>query len=376
MTTLPQSATNGPKDGSLPGRLGDPTLELHSDPRSDPRMVEALAPFQLDRATPATPFDSTAPLPAQLGFLDELEGGFGAVFGALLGGAPAIDGVVESSVTITGVDDNEIVLFISRPATATAPIPGVLHIHGGGMVFLSAAGPEYVRFRKAIAQTGAVVIGVEFRNAAGVLGPHPFPAGLNDCTSALRWIDENRTELGISSLTVAGESGGANLSLATALKAKRDGHLHLIDGVYAQVPYISGLYGAPEAQRVRELPSLVENDGYLLSCALMDIMATVYDPTRSHDTDPLCWPYHATVEELRGLPAHFVSVNELDPLRDEGQAYLRKLEEAGVRTGTRTVEGVCHAADVILPVHMADVYEAAIASIHDFIYGLDGGQRQ
>jgi acetyl esterase/lipase len=336
-------------------------------------MTEALAPFQLDRSTPTPPVDSTSPLHAQLGFLDELEGGFGAVFGALLSGAPAIDGVVESRVTITGVDDNDIALFISRPTTATGPLPGVLHLHGGGMVFLSAAGPEYVRFRNAIAQTGAVVIGVEFRNAAGILGQHPFPAGLNDCGSALRWVDENRDELGISSLTVVGESGGANLSLATALKAKRDGNLHLIDGVYAQVPYISGLYGLAEAHRVRELPSLVENDGYLLSCALMDVMATAYDPTRSHDTDPLCWPYHATVEELRGLPPHFISVNELDPLRDEGLAYLHKLEEAGVRTGARTVEGVCHAADVILPVHMADIYEAAVASIHDFVYGLDVG---
>ena len=373
MTAMPQSATNGPKDASLPGRLGDPTLELCSDPRSDPRMIGALAPFQLDRATPTPPIESTAPLEQQLQFLDELEGGFGAVFGALISAAPAIEGVVESRETITGVDDNEITLFISRPANATAPMPGVLHLHGGGMVFLSAAGPEYVRFRNAIAATGAVVIGVEFRNAAGILGPHPFPAGLNDCGTALRWVDENRDKLGISSLTVVGESGGANLSLATVLKAKRDGNLGCIDGVYALVPYISGLYGAAEAQRARELPSLVENDGYLLSCALTSVMASVYDPAGDHATDPLCWPYHATVDELRGLPPHFISVNELDPFRDEGLAYLGKLELAGVRTGTRTNDGVCHAADIILPVHLAEVYEATVAGIHDFIYGLGTG---
>lgn len=370
MTRTPQSATNGPKDAKLPGRLGDPTLELRSDPRSDPRMIAALAPFQLDQAGPPPPIDATAPRAAQLGFLDELEKGFGSVFAALLDGLPAINGVIESQVTITGVDGNDITLFISRPATPTGPLPGVLHLHGGGMVFLSAAGPEYVHFRNAIAKTGAVVVGVEFRNGAGVLGPHPFPAGLNDCSAALRWVDENRADLGISSLAIVGESGGANLSLATALAAKRDGHLGCVDGVYALVPYISGLYGAAEAQRVRELPSLVENDGYLLSCALTSVMAAVYDPAGGHATDPLCWPYHATVDELRGLPPHFISVNELDPFRDEGLAYLRKLEQAGVRTGSRTVGGVCHAADIILPVHMADIYADTITSVHDFIYSL------
>ena len=369
MTPTPQAAVDG-----LPGRLGDPAMDLHGDPRSDPRMVAALAPFQLDRAAPPPPMDSAAPRQAQLEFLGGLEGAFGSVFAALLDGAPDIEGVAESRVTITGADGNDIVLFISRPAATptTEPLPGVLHIHGGGMVFLSATGPEYVRFRNAIASAGAVVIGVEYRNGAGVLGPHPFPAGLDDCGTALRWVQENRDQLGISTLTLAGESGGANLALATTLKAKRDGYLDAIDGVYAMVPYISGLYGSAEARRAAELPSLVENDGYLLSCALMAVMATVYDPTASHAADPLCWPYHATVEELRGLPPHFISVNELDPVRDEGLAYLGKLVEAGVPTGTRTVGGTCHAGDIIFPIQLPEVYAGTITSIRDFIHGLEG----
>jgi acetyl esterase/lipase len=289
------------------------------------------------------------------------------LFAALLSGLPPIEGLDESKVTITGVDGNDIVLFVSRPATATGPLPGVLHIHGGGMVMLTAAGPEYVRFRNTIAKTGAVVVGVEYRNGAGVLGPHPFPAGLNDCVTALRWVNENRDSLGISNLAVVGESGGGNLSLATTLKAKRDGCLHFIDGVYALVPYISGRWGGSEAQRADELPSLVENDRYLMSCALMDVMAAVYDPTGSHAEDPLCWPYHVTVEELRGLPPHVISVNELDPLRDEGLAYLRKLEQAGVSTETRTVAGACHAADVLFAGDMPDVHQATVTGIHDFI---------
>jgi len=68
------------------------------------------------------------------------------------------------------------------------------------------------------------------------------------------------------------------------------------------VPYISGIYGAPAATRVLELPSLVENDGYFISCSLMDILGSVYDPGATNSRNPLCWPYHASIEELADLP--------------------------------------------------------------------------
>src|SRR5262249_42529185 len=148
------------------------------------------------------------------------------------------------------------------------------------------------------AATGVVVVGVEYRNGAGALGNHPFPAGLNDCSTALAWVYDHREELGITTLTVAGESGGGNLTLATTLKAKRDGNLHMIDGVYALVPYISGAYGWTEAERLRELPSLVENDGYFIACSMCALMAEVYDPGAAHSQDPLCWPYFATEGDL------------------------------------------------------------------------------
>ena len=65
-------------------------------------------------------------------------------------------------------------------------MPGVLHIHGGATVSLSATGPVFLRLRDTIAQPGVAVIGVEFRNGGGALGPYPYPAGLNDCTAVLR----------------------------------------------------------------------------------------------------------------------------------------------------------------------------------------------
>jgi acetyl esterase len=133
------------------------------------------------------------------------------------------------------------------------------------------------------------------------------------------------------------------------------------------VPYISGAYGWSEADRVRELPSLIENDGYFISCALLDIMVSVYHPGSSHSRDPLCWPYHASPADLAGLPPHVISVNEVDPLRDEGLAYYRKLLHAGVNATGRTVLGACHAGDLMFRTAIPDMYAATINDLHHFV---------
>ncbi|MGZ4665778.1 MAG: alpha/beta hydrolase fold domain-containing protein [Frankiaceae bacterium] len=351
---------------TLPGRLGRPELELRTDPRSDPRMVAALAPFGMDTAAAPPPIDGTAGLETRLEFCATAEIGFEAMFDALMTGLPEISGLTRSTETFQGVDGDQIQLFIARPADARGPLPCVLHIHGGGMVILRAANAAYVRFREELAATGVVVIGVEYRNGAGVLGNNPFPAGLNDCASALNWVHSHRDQLRITTITVAGESGGGNLALATTLKAKQDRRLHMIDGVYAMVPYISGAYGWCEADRARELPSLVENDRYFMSCATAEILASAYDPEGSHDRDPLCWPYHASAADLADLPPHVITVNELDPLRDEGLAYYRKLLHAGVNVTGRTVLGVCHAGDLMFRRAIPDVYAATVNDLHRF----------
>ena len=343
-----------------PGRLGNPGLEMRGDPRADPRMIAALAPFGLDGAGPPAPVAATGPRADRLEFALAGEAGFEAVFAALVDGLPEVD-VERTTETIEGGDGNPVTLHISRPRGVSGPLPGVLHLHGGGMVILQAAGPMYCRIRDELAATGLVVVGVEFRNGAGVLGAHLFPAGLDDCANALAWMHEHRAALGVSSITVAGESGGGNLTLATALRAKRDGTLHMIDGVYAMVPYISGAYADPPPA----LASLVENEGYFLEPGVLGVMASVY-AEGEHATDPLCWPYYAEADDLAGLPPHVISVCELDPLRDEGAAYYRKLAAAGVSARGRTVLGVCHAGDLIFRRDIPENYWATLNDIHAF----------
>jgi acetyl esterase len=352
----------------LPGRLGTPNMQLRDDPRADPRMIAAMAALGLDVAGPPAPIDANAPLEQLRAFAAEAEAGFGGAFDALITALPPVRGVTSTTQVIRGVDGNSIKLFIHHPTAARGPMPGMLHIHGGGMVIGAAADAQYVRWRDELAASGMVAIGVEFRNGAGKLGSHPFPAGLNDCTSALQWVTDNKARLGISSLIVSGESGGGNLTLATTLKAKRDGRIDQIDGVYAQCPYICGMY----ARKPRELMSLHENDDYFIGCALMAMLAKVYDPTGANATNPLAWPYHATPADLRGLPPHVISVNQLDPLRDEGLVYFRKLLDAGVSAVSRTVNGTCHAGDCIFRGAMPEVYAATIRDIKGFAGTLVG----
>ena len=346
----------------LPGRLGSPGMVLKDDPRADPRMIAAMLPLGLGGAPEPVPVDSGSPPEQLLQYVGMVESGFEALFLALAANLPSVAGVTSSTEVIRGVDGNDITVFIHRPTKVNGPLPGVLHIHGGGMVILEAVGPLYARWRNELAAVGLVVVGVEFRNGGGKHGPHPFPAGLNDCTSALQWVSDNKDRLGISKLIVSGESGGGNLTLATTLRAKRDGHLDQIDGVYAQCPYISNAY----AVKLAELPSLYENDGYLLDCALLEVAAKVYDPTRENATNPLAWPYFAGMTDLKGLPPHVISVNQLDPIRDEGLAYFRKLLDAGVSAVSRTVNGTCHGGDIMFRRAMPDVFRATVRDIKGF----------
>jgi acetyl esterase/lipase len=351
---------------NLPGRLGSPDMELRDDPRADPRMLAAMEPLEMSARPPESPVDTTSPIEAILEAFAEAEAEMEPMFAALSPGLAPVAGVTSSVEVIRGVDGNDITLYIHRPAGGQDPVPCILHLHGGGMVFLEAAGASYVRWRDELAGAGLVAVGVEFRNGAGKHGNHPFPAGLNDCVSALQWVNHHKADLGVSTVVVSGESGGGNLTLATTLKAKRDGNIDQIDGVYAQCPYISNAYASPPP----ELPSLVENDGYLIGVDMMAPLTKAYDPTGANASNPLAWPLFATADDLAGLPPHVISVNQLDPLRDEGLAYFRKLLDAGVPTVSRTVNGTCHAGDCLFRVAMPEVYLATIRDIAGFARSL------
>lgn len=348
----------------LPGRLGDPESSLATDPRLDPRIRETLTTYGLTSNGEAPPVSADSSLEQVIEFCNAAEEGFSGLFADMFSKVPPVQGIERSTATATGDDGNEITLYIHRPANAEGPLPAIYHTHGGGMVLLAADNPEYQWWRDRQAAEGFVVVGVEFRNGAGKLGPYAFPAGLRDCVAGLRHVADHKADLGISHIVVSGESGGGNLAIATTLAARRDGFGDAVAGVYAECPYISGAYAAQPA----ELTSLHENNGYFLRCDMMGVLAAAYSTQADQATDPLAWPLHTTIDELQGFPPTVISVNELDPLRDEGLHFLRKLWQAGVTARGRVVAGTTHASDILVaPVNAMEVTDATAADIASFV---------
>ncbi|MCH9708594.1 MAG: alpha/beta hydrolase [Actinomycetia bacterium] len=347
------------------GRHADHDSTLGTDPRADPRMVRAFARFGLEGRLPPSGLTVDSPLAERHAFAAMSEEGIGAIFDTLFGEVAVPAGVSSITTNIVGVDGNDIALYITRPA-ATEPLPAVVHLHGGGMAINTAADLCYTRLREYLAATGLVVVGVEFRNSSATLGPYPYPAGLSDCASATRWVSANRDELGVTHLVAAGESGGGNLTLTLAHKAKREGWIDEIAGFYAQCPFISNRW----LEHCDDLPSLEENDGYFISREQASLLGSLYDPDRKHSDDATCWAAMATDEELSGLPPHVISVNELDPLRDEGLQYYRRLLRAGVPTIGRVVVGTCHGGDLLFGSAMPEVFGASIRDVSGFAYSL------
>jgi acetyl esterase len=262
-------------------------------------------------------------------------------------------------------DGNTIQLQVIRPDSEVA-LPGVYYIHGGGMASMSCFDGMYRGWGKHIAANGVIVVMVDFRNCVSPSSAPevaPFPAGLNDCVSGLRWVAAHATELGIdpNRLVVAGESGGGNLTLATGLQLQRDGDLDLIKGLYALCPYIAGRWPAPDC------PSSVENEGILLHLH-NNRGAMGYGIEAFNERNPLAWPSFAGVEDVKGFPATVINVNECDPLRDEGINFYRLLLKAGVPARCRQMMGTMHGTE-IFSIACPDITADAARDIAGFARG-------
>jgi len=246
-------------------------------------------------------------------------------------------------------DGNNIKIQYIRPDT-DEKLPCVYYIHGGGMMVSSCFDELYAAWGRCMARQGVAVAMVDFRNAMWASSAPeiaPFPAGLNDCVSGLKWIHANAEELNIDNdqIIIAGESGGGNLTIATGLKLKQDGDIGLIKGLYALCPYIAGHWPLPEN------PSSEENEGILLSLHTEQEFsqgAIIYGIDAYKNKDPLAWPSFATADDVKGLPKTYIIVNECDPLRDEGVNFYRLLREADVDAQCRQVMGSVHGTEIFL----------------------------
>jgi acetyl esterase/lipase len=346
-------------------------MSLETEPRVHPKLLKALKTYGLHQNSYLTPdMSPDVPWEGILSFASKNEESIESLLNSMDYSMPEKISTIpisKSEVFITGSDDNAIKLTIRRPSNPPgATLPAVIHFHSGGMVMLSTENAMHTSWVEALSKAGLVTIAVDFRNAMTKTGLNPFPKGLGDCITAVQWVRAHREELSIDKIILQGESGGANLALATAISANREGWIDTIDGVFATAPYISGAYDLPLEWKLRELPSLIENDGYLISCSTSVFNVKIYDPSGQNSRNPAAWPYWAAEEDLQGLPPHFIVTNELDPLRDEGNTYYRKLVKAGVRAVGKTNLGVIHEAELFLRQALPDLFLATLWEVKKF----------
>lgn len=256
--------------------------------------------------------------------------------------APSVGLTVQNFKVRSEPDGNDINIRFIRPDNPTT-LPCVYYIHGGAMQIQSCYDGNYRAWGRIIAAQGVAVAMVDFRNArrpSSVPEVAPYPAGLNDCRSGLKWLQSRALDLGIDAtrIIVAGDSGGGNLTLALGLKLAREGDANLVKGLYALCPFIAGEWPLPEH------PSSEENNGIFLNLHT-NRWTMGYGIEAFEARDPLAWPSFATREDVKGLPPVIISVNECDPLRDEGVEFYRFLIQNGVSARCRQVMGTTHAIE-------------------------------
>jgi acetyl esterase len=318
--------------------------KLAEDPRIDPRIKAILGAFP---TASQTDVDSREALlaevndPEAVAQRNQLHAMLEALDNEQV--APS-EGLDVSTIDFTSSPDgNTVKIRMTRPHGET-PLPCVYYIHGGGMMTMSCFDGMYRSWARIMASQGVAVAMVDFRNslvASSAPEVEPFPAGLNDCVSGVRFLAAHATEFGIDPdhLIVAGESGGGNLALATGLKLKQDGDLGLIRGLYALCPFIAGSW--PQER----FPSSTENNGILIDLH-NNRGAVAYGIEALEAGNPLAWPSFATEEDVAGLVPTVISVNECDPLRDEGIEFYRLLLRAGVKARCRQVMGTVHGIEI------------------------------
>ena len=206
--------------------------------------------------------------------------------------------------------------------------PVIVFFHGGGWVIGSLDSHDNTAGRMA-AESGCTVVSVEYR-----LAPETkFPAPLEDCYAATAWVAAHAAELDVdpSRLAIAGDSAGGNLAASLALLARERGG--------PAITFQLLIY--PVTDLTLAYPSWEENGepGWILSTRDMRWMIDHY----TSGVDDVDWrAAPITADDLSGLPPALVVTAELDPLRDEGEAYADRLRDAGVPVDVVRGTGMCH----------------------------------
>ena len=290
-------------------------LDVADDPRLSPGTKEFLKVLN-------------SPAPPELEKLPPLEAR------KVLEGAQAsvnvdYSGIDESEKTIN-TDGYEIKLNIVRPEGAAEKLPVFIFIHGGGWVLGDY--PTHRRLvRDLVVNSACAAVFVNYTRTPDAA----YPQAINEIYAATKWVAENGDEIGVDgkNLAVVGNSVGGNMTAVTALRAKAEGGPE----IKLQILMWAIVDADFETESYREF-----GEARFLTTPLMKWMYDMYIPEPEKRKDIYASPLQATIEQLKGLPPALVITGESDVLRDEGEAYGRKLDEAGVTVTTVRYNGMIH----------------------------------
>lgn len=252
------------------------------------------------------------------------------------------------------VDGKPVKLDIVRPVGAKGPLPVFVFVHGGGWILGDF--PTHERFvRDLVNDSGAAAVFVNYT-------PSPearYPVAINEIHGATKWIAEHGAEINVDGkrLAIAGNSVGGNMATVTALMAKALGG----PAIKAQVLFWPVTNANFENASYDEFES-----GHFLTRPMMKWFWDAYTTDPKQRQEVYASPLLASTEQLKGLPPALIITAEKDVLRDEAEAYGRKLDAAGVPTIVTRYNGMIHDFGLLnvlssLPGTRAALHQAAEA---------------
>lgn len=264
---------------------------------------------------------------------------------------PVIPGVITEDRTVPGPKGSpNVAVRLYRPEKLPGPLPTLLWIHGGGYMFGDLDQEDLIAKQFALAAE-CEVVSVEYRLAP----ENPYPAPLEDCYAALKWLSNQASELGIdrSRIAIGGASAGGGLAAGLALLARDRAEVNPVFQLLVY-PMINDCNIAPSSDVLPDTlfwtreSNLIGWRSYL--CC---------EPGGEGIS---CYAAASRALELAGLPPAYITVGDLDLFAQEDIEYSRRLIEAGVLTELHVYPGGCHAFDMMVP--DADITKRFTTDIH------------
>lgn len=293
--------------------------EKPMDVATDPRLSRGVKAFlKVLNSGDGPPLETLPPLDARE-----------VLVGAQASAQVDLSGIEESEKTITA-DGYTIELNIVRPEGVKGTLPVFVFVHGGGWVLGDY--PTHKRMvRDLVVLTGFAGVFVNYTRTPDA----KYPRAIDEIYAATKWVAEHGDEIGVDgkNLAVVGNSVGGNMTAVTALKAKENG------GPKIKVHIMMW----PVTDANFEWDSFKQfGDKRFLTAPLMKWMWDLYTTDPKERKQIYASPLEASVDQLRGLPPALIQVAQSDILCDEGEAYGRKLDEAGVTVTTVRYDGMIH----------------------------------